>query len=126
MLTVILILLTLMAVLLIGVVLIQESKGGGISSAAFGGMGGQMGSMFGATRSADFIQKLTYWLMVGIGVVAIFANLTLIDHTGPTSDSTFDGLTPSAATQPIMDGGAAAPAPAETQTETPAAGEEGQ
>ncbi len=115
MLTVILILLSLVAVLLIGVILIQESKGGGISSAAFGGMGGQMGSMFGATRSADFIQKLTYWLMVFIAVAAIVANMAFVGKTVTTSSgSALDGLTPTAA--PMMNS-----APAPTGEQAPAA-----
>ena len=57
--TLITILIAIDCVLLIGVVLIQNPKGGGVDS-TFGGQSANQ--MFGAARSADFIEKLTWYL----------------------------------------------------------------
>ncbi len=61
------------AVLLIIVVLMQASKGGGLSG-TFGGAG-NMGSMFGTRRTADFLSQATWWLAGIVAVLAIVANL---------------------------------------------------
>jgi preprotein translocase subunit SecG len=56
--------------MLIGVVLIQNPKGGGVD-ATFGGQSANQ--MFGAARSADFVEKLTWWLagiLISLCVVA--------------------------------------------------------
>ena len=53
------ILIALISVLLILAVLIQNPKGGGIDS-TFGGSGANQ--MFGASRSTDLIEKLTWGL----------------------------------------------------------------
>jgi preprotein translocase subunit SecG len=62
MLSLIAILIAIDSVLLIGVVLIQNPKGGGVD-ATFGG--NSANQMFGAAKSADFIEKLT-WYLAGI------------------------------------------------------------
>ena len=49
----------LIALLLIGVVLIQNPKGGGVD-ATFGGTA--TNQMLGAAKSTDFIEKLTWYL----------------------------------------------------------------
>ncbi len=70
MLTLITILIALDCVMLIGVVLIQNPKGGGVD-ATFGGQSANQ--MFGAARSADFVEKLTWWLagiLISLCVVA--------------------------------------------------------
>jgi len=61
------------AVLLIIVVLMQASKGGGLSG-TFGGAG-NMGSMFGTRRTADFLSQATWWLAGVVAALAIVANL---------------------------------------------------
>ncbi len=56
--------------MLIGVVLIQNPKGGGVD-ATFGGQGANQ--MFGASKSTDFIEKLTWWLagvLIALCIVA--------------------------------------------------------
>ena len=55
------------------VVLLQSSKGGGLSG-TFGGAG-NMGSMFGTRRTADFLSKATWWLGGTVAVLAIVINL---------------------------------------------------
>ncbi|MBK6544086.1 MAG: preprotein translocase subunit SecG [Saprospiraceae bacterium] len=70
MLTFITILIALDCILLIGVVLIQNPKGGGVDS-TFGGQSANQ--MFGAARSADFVEKLTWWLagiLIALCIVA--------------------------------------------------------
>ncbi len=59
--TVLTILIALISILLILAVLIQNPKGGGIDS-TFGGQGANQ--MFGASRSTDFIEKVTWGLAV--------------------------------------------------------------
>jgi len=55
-------------VLLMLVVLIQNPKGGGIDS-TFGGQGANQ--MFGAAKSTDFIEKLTWGLAASLGILCI-------------------------------------------------------
>jgi preprotein translocase subunit SecG len=65
------ILITLICVLLIFVVLIQNPKGGGVDS-TFGGQSANQ--MFGAARSVDFIEKLTWGLAGALFALCIFAS----------------------------------------------------
>lgn len=61
--TVIIILTVVVAVLLIGIVLIQKSKGGGLSS-QFGGAG----AMMGVRQTNSFLEKAT-WTLVSLLVI---------------------------------------------------------
>lgn len=54
-------------ILLVGVVLIQNPKGGGLSQ-AFGGFNNQL---MGVQRTTDFLEKATWYLMGGIAVVSL-------------------------------------------------------
>ena len=78
------ILITLVCVLLMAVVLIQNPKGGGIDS-TFGGSGANQ--MLGAAKSTDFIEKLTWGLAIALFVLCI---ITAIVVTG--SDVTNSGI----------------------------------
>ena len=64
------ILIGLIAFLLIAAVLIQNPKGGGVDS-TFGGS--QANTMFGAARSADLIEKMTWGLAIALFVLCIAA-----------------------------------------------------
>jgi preprotein translocase subunit SecG len=78
------IVLGLVSVLLIVVVLIQNPKGGGLDS-TFGGNAGTQ--MFGAAQSTDFIERVTWHL-----VIALFF-LCVITTIMPTfSGSVLEGL----------------------------------
>ncbi|HMQ07181.1 MAG TPA: preprotein translocase subunit SecG [Saprospiraceae bacterium] len=55
-------------ILLMLVVLIQNPKGGGIDS-TFGGQGANQ--MFGAAKSTDFIEKLTWGLAASLFILCI-------------------------------------------------------
>lgn len=80
------ILITLVCVLLMAVVLIQNPKGGGIDS-TFGGSGANQ--MLGAAKSTDFIEKLTWGLAIALFVLCI---ITAIVVTG--TQSTASGIIP--------------------------------
>ena len=64
---------TIVAILLIIIVLLQSSKGGGLAG-TFGGAG-QMGTMFGTRRTADFLSKASWWLGGSLAVLTIVINL---------------------------------------------------
>lgn len=73
----------LLAVALIVMVLLQPSKGGGIT-AAFGGIGGSLGSTFGQRRTLEFLGKATTWTAGAIAALCIIANLFFIPTSGGT------------------------------------------
>ena len=52
--------------MIIIMVLMQSSKGGGLAG-TFGGAG--MGTMFGTRRTADFLSKATWWLAGSLAVL---------------------------------------------------------
>jgi preprotein translocase subunit SecG len=65
-------LIAIVSVLLILVVLVQNSKGGGVD-ATLGGS--QANQLFGAAKSADFIEKLTWYLAAALFVLCIVATI---------------------------------------------------
>jgi preprotein translocase subunit SecG len=75
------ILIALVSILLMGAVLIQNPKGGGVDS-TFGGT--QANQMFGAAKSADFIEKATWYLAAALFVLCIISTLMSGDVTGVT------------------------------------------
>lgn len=118
-----LIVLTILAsVLLIGVVLIQKSKGGGLSSTFAGS-----NQVLGVRRTNNFIEKLTWSLAGAICVLAILSTFFMPNAivnktrvvapaaTEQTQGGNFDSKAPEAAAP------AATPAPAAAPAETPAA-----
>ena len=60
----------LVCLLLMGAVLIQNPKGGGIDS-TFGGSSANQ--MFGAAKSTDFIEKLTWGLAAALFILCIIS-----------------------------------------------------
>ncbi len=70
MITILTVLIALICVLLMGAVLIQNPKGGGVDS-TFGGQSANQ--MFGAARSTDFIEKLTWGLAAALFVLCILS-----------------------------------------------------
>jgi len=71
MLTGMVVLIALVCVLLMGVVLIQNPKGGGIDST----LGGQANQMFGAAKSTDLIEKWTWYLAAALFILCIITSL---------------------------------------------------
>ena len=62
------VLIALVSVLLMGVILIQNPKGGGVDS-TFGG--NATNQMFGAAKSADFVEKATWGLGATLFILCI-------------------------------------------------------
>ncbi len=73
MLTTMAILIAIVAVFLILSILIQNPKGGGIDAT----MGGSANQMFGAARSADFIEKASWTLGGALLVLCVVTTLML-------------------------------------------------
>jgi preprotein translocase subunit SecG len=65
------ILIAIIGIFLMLVILIQNPKGGGVDS-TFGGQSANQ--MFGAARSVDFIEKLTWGLAAALFGLCIFAS----------------------------------------------------
>ena len=68
----------LVAILLIVVVLMQASKGGGLAG-TFGG--GQAGAVFGVRRTADFLIKATQILAAAFILLSLLINLFFLPRT---------------------------------------------
>ncbi len=88
MLTLMVILIALVGVLLMGAVLIQNPKGGGLDS-TFGGAGNQM---FGAAKSTDFIEKATWYLAIALFVLCIIASLMIGGVSGVEGSDVINNL----------------------------------
>ena len=81
MLALIVTLITITAILLVLVVLAQNSKGGGLSS-QFGGSGSSQ--LMGVKRTTDLLEKITWGLALGLVVLTLATNLIIQE---PVSDS---------------------------------------
>jgi len=68
----------IVSVFLMGAVLIQNPKGGGIDPT----FGGQAQQLFGAARSTDFIEKAT-WVLAGALVVLCVVAVLTVGTGGP-------------------------------------------
>ena len=66
------ILIVIASILLIGVVLIQKSKGGGLASDYSGG-----NQYLGYRKTTDFVEKATWSLAIFICVISIFASFAI-------------------------------------------------
>jgi preprotein translocase subunit SecG len=73
--TIFIILEMLVSILLIIVVLMQASKGGGLAG-SFGGS--NIGTVFGVRRTSDFLSKTTTFLATVFVVLALFINLVVL------------------------------------------------
>ncbi|MCA6073354.1 preprotein translocase subunit SecG [Fulvivirga sedimenti] len=80
--TVILSLVILSCVLLVLVILAQNSKGGGLSS-QFGGSGAS--NMIGVKKTGDLLENLTWGLIVTVFVLVVSSSF-LIGNTAETTD----------------------------------------
>ncbi len=82
--TILMILALFMSFLLIIVVLLQASKGDGLSG-TFGGASGSLTSAFGSRKTADLLSKTTWWLGGGLLFIALLVNLFFLP--GQTTDA---------------------------------------
>lgn len=118
---VIIILTVIIALLLIGIVLIQKSKGGGLSS-QFGGAGAVMG----VRQTNSFLEKTT-WTLAGLIVLLSIASAYTMPkvNDGTVIRTQTSAPAPAPANQfgtpaPAEAPAATTPAPAEAPAETPA------
>ena len=73
MLSTITVLIAIVSALLVLVVLMQNSKGGGIDP----NFGGQAQQLFGAARSTDFVEKATWVLAAALIILCVVAALSV-------------------------------------------------
>lgn len=79
MITLFTVLVALVCVLLIVVVLIQNPKGGGLDS-TFGGSGASQ--MFGAAKSTDLVEKITWGLAIALFILCIVTAILVKMESG--------------------------------------------
>ena len=92
---VIIVLTVIVALLLIGIVLIQKSKGGGLSS-QFGGAGAVMG----VRQTNSFLEKATWTLVSCLVVLSIISAFTMPKINSGSELRTRPTAAPAAATVP--------------------------
>ncbi len=110
--TLLVIFIVIAALLMIGIVLIQESKGGGLASnfASYNQIGG-------VRKTTDFIEKATFFLAGFMVVVSILC--TYVAPTGTPKESVMEGIENPVTNPNNLPGFGAS----QTQEEAPAAAE---
>ena len=90
----------LVSILLILVVLMQSSKGGGLAG-TFGG--GQMGMVFGVRRTADFLTRGTQILAASFIVLSLVINIFFLPRPTESTESVIQrGSTQQGTVQPTL------------------------
>lgn len=117
------ILIVIASLLLIGAVLIQKSKGGGLASDYSSG-----NQYLGYRKTTDFIEKATWSLAIFICVISICASFAVKTPVNVSNIQTTAPAPNSAAPAPVStpapaakEAPAATPAPAAAETPAPAA-----
>lgn len=85
--TLLVILIVIAAIFMIGVVLIQESKGGGLASNFQGG-----NQMLGVRKTTDVVEKTTWALAAAMVVISVAC--AYVAPKAITEQSVFEGATP--------------------------------
>ena len=131
--TLFVVLIVLISVLMIFIVLIQESKGGGLASNF-----SSTNSIMGVRKTTDIVEKMTWGLAIAMVVISVACAYVAPQASG--ENSVMEGATQEQTALPAMPGaskgaaatpaaGAAATAPtagADAQKATPAAGADAQ
>jgi preprotein translocase subunit SecG len=78
----------LVSILLMAVVLMQSSKGGGLAG-TFGGASAGFGNMFGVRRTADILSRMTTILGTVFIVLALFINLFFLPNKATKEQKSF-------------------------------------
>ncbi len=112
--TLLVIIIVILAFLMIGIVLIQESKGGGLASNLSGG-----NQVLGVRKTTDVVEKATWFLAAAMVVVSIACAYFV--PTASTEQSVFDGATPQTEkANPMTTPGFGAPAAPAKEATAPA------
>ena len=82
--TTLIVIVCIISVLLTLAVLIQNSKGGGLSG-EFGGAGA--GQMFGVQKTTDLLEQITWGLAAAMGVLVLVSHLLVSAPTVTPTDS---------------------------------------
>ena len=121
--TLFVILIVIAAILMIGIVLIQESKGGGLSSSFAG-----YNQVAGVRKTTDFIEKATWGLAAAMVIISIIC--AWVAPTATADSSVMEGIENPVTNPNNLPGfgastqkDAAAPAAAEKPAAAPAAAE---
>ncbi|MBQ3633580.1 MAG: preprotein translocase subunit SecG [Paludibacteraceae bacterium] len=107
------ILIVIAAILLTLLVLVQNSKGGGLAAGFASG-----NQVMGAPKTADFLEKATWTIIALIVVLSIAA--VGFNNGRETVAEEHSAIVVDEPAAPLMEAPAAAEAPAETPAETPA------
>ncbi|MBS4029596.1 MAG: preprotein translocase subunit SecG [Ignavibacteriales bacterium] len=94
--TLLLIIEIIVSFLLIVAVLMQASKGGGLAGVM---SGGQVGTMFGVRRTADFLSKATTWLAVMFVGLCLVMNLFFLPTQSTNQESVIQEGAPASSQQ---------------------------
>ena len=108
----------ILSVLLVLVVLIQKSKGGGLVASAQ-----SSNQIMGAPKTATMLEKITWWGMGIIAVLCICCTLMLKHGRSEATGTAIEAIEQGAPAMPeavAEDAPAADAAPAEAPAETPA------
>ena len=81
------------------IILLQDSKGEGLSSSAFGGA--EMQSVLGGRGAATFLGKLTTWLAIGFMVISLFLMRFYGEEGGGALTPIEQETTQEATTEPV-------------------------
>lgn len=100
--TILIVLAMIASVLLVFVVLAQNSKGGGLSS-QFGGSGAS--NMIGVKKTADILERLTWGLAIAIMIFSLGTNL-LDSRVDPSNELLDKANEEGAVRQPATDNNA--------------------
>ena len=105
----------LISVLLMIVILMQSSKGGGLAG-TFGSS--SMGTVFGVRRTADFLSRSTTILATIFLALCLIINIFYLPGSGDAGESVIQGGTPTSAPAPVPP----ISQPAATPSQTPPQG----
>jgi len=73
------ILIIIVCILIVAVVLVQNPKGGGLG-AGFGGGGSGSAAFGGVQKTSDFLERMTWGLVIGLLVLSLVSNYFLPDN----------------------------------------------
>lgn len=79
--TVLMLIIILISVMITVAILMQNPKGGGLSS-AFGGASGGMGSMLGVRHASDILAKTTWGLAITFTILIFAVNMFFLPSEG--------------------------------------------
>ena len=88
-----------LCVVLTLIILLQDSKGEGLSSSAFGGA--EVQSVLGGRGAATFLGKMTTWLAIGFMVISLFLMRFYGEENGGSLTPIEQGTTQEATQEPV-------------------------